>query len=104
MHQQPRGRGLAAARLSHHAERLAFRHTEADAIHRLDPGIDEPKRAAQREMLAQTVDDQQRLVRPATVAHARTSIAVRRLSLSRLKLTEAAKIITPGSTAFTGAT
>ena len=65
-----------------------------------------PRGPRKGKYLRKPVTDTNRLPRttPITLAHARTSIAVRRLSLSRLKLTDAAKIITPGSTAFTGAT
>ena len=117
-HQQAGGGGLAATGLADDAQGFALSDVEADSVHGLDMRVDVAQRAAQGEILAQSLHGQDRLRRPASVAgvsryvdarfcdrvHARTSIAVRRLSLSRLKLTDAAKIITPGSTALIGAT
>ena len=121
VHQQPGGGGFAAAGLADDAQGLALQDIEAHVVHRLDARGHRAQGAAQGEVLAEAADAEHGLLGAAAIprgrgaggrgvlgreapAHARTSMAARRLSLSRLKLTEAAKIIAPGSTALTGAT
>src|SRR5580658_8706608 len=106
MHQQASRGGFATAGLADNAQCFAFHDVEADVIDGLHVRVDVAQRSAQRKVFAQPGDRDHRLKRatPIALVHARTSMAVRRLSLSRLKLTEAARIITPGRTAFTGAT
>ena len=68
-HQQPRGGGLAAAGFADDAERLALADGERHVVHRLDGrDLAVQQSAADREVLAQAFDQQQRLRRAATVA------------------------------------
>ena len=114
--QHASGGRFAAARFAHQRQRLARRHVERHAVHRLDVADGaEPQRAARdREMLAQTTRQQERLGRAAAILaivardqrvhQAFTSMAARRPSLMRLKQIEVMKIITPGSAASSGLT
>ena len=63
-HDEAADRGLAAAGLAHHAERLAPRHLETDVGHRADaadPALHDGARG-DRELLDQMLDSQQRPV------------------------------------------
>jgi len=65
--QQPRGRGLAAARLADDAERLALGDGEVhavDRLHRREGAVEHA--AAHREVLDQAAHREQRLRRPPT--------------------------------------
>jgi len=67
---------LAAARLTHQAERLPFAHREADAIDGLHPGRHPLEQAgAHREIFLQIFDDQQVLLRSIELAHATPACA-----------------------------
>ncbi len=99
---------LPQPELADDAKGFALAHGEGDVVHRLHRGDLTPQQsAANREVFAQVVDQQQRLRRPAAIArisgHAHlfslTSIALRNPSLIRLKHIEVMKIITPGSAA-----
>ena len=94
--------------LADDAERFALADGEGDVVDRLHGGdLTVQQSAANREVLAQVIDQQQWLRRAAAVTRisghthlfSLTSIALRNPSLIRLKHIEVMKIITPGSAA-----
>ena len=115
LHDQPRGGGLAAARLAHDAERLALHDVEIDAVDRADhcPGarqqpavaaemLDQSSHRQQSRRLAAAIDVIERLHRVDDHAHCLTSIAERRPSENRLNEIEVRKIIDAGQAATIG--
>ncbi len=99
---------LPQPELADDAERFSLAHGEGDVVDRLHRrNLAAEQSTANREVLAQGVDQQQRLRRPTAIArvsgHAHlfslTSIALRNPSLIRLKHIEVMKIITPGNAA-----
>ena len=132
MHQQSRGRRLAATGLADDAEGLARLQLKGNAIDGLHDGLGAAEQSAlEGKMLGEVFDDQKRLGaagllgrlapwpsglsrQPETIrdcrqvslhlAHSRTSMAWRRPSLIRLKHIEVMKIITPGRAATSGDT
>ena len=117
VHEKARGRRLAAPGLAHDAEHLPGPGLEVHVVDRLHPGDGAIEDASPyREVLPEVADLEQRgrdcnapravasglHIRPP--AHSRTSIALRNPSLSRLKVREVKKIITPGSAATHGLT
>ena len=119
VHEEARGRRLAAPGLAHDPEHLPRPDLEVDVVDRLHPrhrAVEDP--APYREVLPKVPDLEQcrrgrdTTWRPAAPTgphirprvHSRTSIALRRPSLSRLKVREVKKIITPGSAATHGLT
>src|SRR5258708_37977715 len=90
-----RGR-FSATGFADHAQRLAARDIEGDAVDRAHDCIGPPEQArTDGEMLDETGNAQER-------AHALISMAVRKPSLSRLKEIEVMKIIAPGKAATQG--
>ena len=120
VHEKARRRRLAASRFADDAEHFSGLNGEADVVDRLHPchgAVEDP--APDREVLAKVLDLEQcgrtgaarRTGAWAAIAHARrprahsrTSIALRSPSLSRLKVSEVKKIITPGRAATHGLT
>jgi hypothetical protein len=71
-HQKTRRRRFSATRLADNTQRSALGDAERDIIHRMHgahPSVQQP--TAHRKMLAQALDDQQRLSRSAAVARVR---------------------------------
>ena len=105
---EPRGGRLAAAGLADDAEHLALVDREAHVVDRAHHAAPAEQAAAELEVLAQGAHLEQRLLRAADVgdrreqSQPRTSIALRKPSLNRLKQIDTMKIITPGSAATHG--